>query len=157
RTVLVLHPTVAFDEILDHVLLELGIPVAGGDRDVLLERLAEFLREQTPEARVVVFFDEAQALHESTLAAMPALLDLVAERGRPAIRLLLAGQPELSSRLGGPTLARVRERVAVTARLEPLSRDRVAAYVRARLERAGARDPDLFTADALDRIAAYSQ
>src|SRR5262249_57064280 len=71
RTVLVLHPTVAFDEILDHVLLELGIPVAGGERDVLLERLAEVLREQARDAGVVGFFDEAPALRDSTPPALP--------------------------------------------------------------------------------------
>ena len=157
RTVLVLHPTVEFDEILDHLLLELGIPVVGGDRSVLLARLAEFLREHARDGTVVVFFDEAQALRDSTLAALPELLDLVVEQGRPAIQLVLAGQPELDGRLAAPALARVRARVAVTARLEALSRDRVAAYMRARLERAQARDPELFTAEAIDRIAARSQ
>jgi general secretion pathway protein A len=157
RTVLVLHPTVEFDEILDHLLLELGIPVAGGDRSILLARLAEFLREHARDGTVVVFFDEAQALRDSTLAALPELLDLVVEHGHPAIQLVLAGQPELDGRLASPTLAPVRARVAATARLEALSRERVAAYIRARLERAQARDPELFTADAIDRIAARSQ
>lgn len=157
RTVLVLHPTVGFDEILDHVLLELGIPVAGGGRDMLLARLAEFLREQARDGDVVVFFDEAQALRESTLAALPDLLDLVVEDGRPGIQLVLAGQPELDARLASRALARVRKRVAVTARLEPLSRESVAAYIHARLARAQARDPDIFTPDAIDRIAARSQ
>jgi general secretion pathway protein A len=157
RTVLVLHPTVGFDEILDHVLLELGIPVAGAARDVLLERLAEFLREHARDGDVVVFFDEGQALREATLAALPDLLDLVVDGGRPALQIVLAGQPELDGRLATPALARLRSRVAVTARLETLSRDRVAAYIRARLERAQARDLDLFTPDALDRIAARSQ
>jgi general secretion pathway protein A len=157
RTVLVLHPTVEFDEILDHLLLELGIPVVGGDRSVLLARLAEFLREHARDGTVVVFFDEAQALRDSTLAALPELLDLIVEQGRPAIQLVLAGQPELDGRLAARALARVRARVAVTARLEALSRDRVAAYMRARLERAQARDPELFTAEAIDRIAARSQ
>jgi general secretion pathway protein A len=157
RTLLVLHPTVGFDEILDHLLLELGIPVAGGGRDVLLERLAEFLREHARAGDVVVFLDEAQALRESTLAALPDLLDLVVENGRPAIQLVLAGQPELDARLASPALARVRDRVAATACLETLSRESVADYIHARLARAQARDPDIFTPDAIDRIAARSQ
>ena len=123
---------------------------------MLLARLAEFLREHARDGTVVVF-DEAQALRDSTLAALPELLDLVVERDVPAIQLVLAGQPELDGRLAARALARVRARVAVTARLEALSRDRVAAYMRARLERAQARDPELFTAEAIDRIAARSQ
>ena len=158
RTVLVLHPTVEFDEILDHVLLELGIPVSGGGPEVLLERLAEFLREHARGGgTVAVFFDEAQALHESTLAALPRLLDLVTHDTRPALQLVLAGQPEMDARLAAPELAPVRKRVRASARLAPLSPEGVAAYVRARLAHAQARDPDLFTADALERLAARSQ
>ncbi len=158
RTVLVLHPTVGFEEILDHVLLELGLPVTGGGADVLLERLAEFLREHARDGgTVAIFFDEAQALRDSTLAALPGLLDLVTAGGRPALQLVLAGQPELDGRLAAPDVAALRARVRVTARLAPLSSEGVAAYVRARLERAQARDPDLFTPDALARLAALSQ
>lgn len=158
RTVLVLHPTVGFEEILDHVLLEVGLPVAGGGPDVLLERLAEFLREHARDGgTVAVFFDEAQALRASTFAALPRLLDLVGDDGRPALQVVLAGQPELDARLAAPDLASLRARVRVTARLAPLSPDAVAAYVRARLVHAQARDPDLFTADALERLAAHSQ
>lgn len=158
RTVLVLHPTVGFEEILDHVLLELGLPVAGGGPNVLLERLAEFVREHARDGgTVAVFFDEAQALRESTLAALPRLLDLVTHGGRPAMQLVLAGQPELDARLAAPGLAPLRARARVTARLAPLSPDGVAAYVRARLIHAQARDPDLFTAEALERLAVRSQ
>jgi general secretion pathway protein A len=158
RTVLVLHPTVGFEEMLDHVLLELGVPVAGGGPDVLRERLAEFLREHSREGgTVAVFFDEAQALHDTTLAALPSLLDLVTRDGRPALQLVLAGQPELDARLARPELEALRARVRVTARLAPLSKDGVAAYVRARLAHAQARDLDLFTPAALEQLAARSQ
>jgi len=157
RSVLVMHPTVGFDETLDHILLELGLPVQGGGREELLERLAEFLREHTyAGGNAVVFFDEAQALNDTTLDALPALLDLVREDGRPALQVVLAGQPELESRLAARGRKGLRSRVAVTARLGPLTPDEVAAYVRARLEHAKARDLDLFTPDALARLAALS-
>ena len=157
RSVLVMHPTVGFDETLDHILLELGLPVQGGGREELLERLAEFLREHTyGGGNAVVFFDEAQALNDTTLDAVPALLDLVREDGRPALQVVLAGQPELESRLAARGRKGLRSRVAVTARLGPLTPDEVAAYVRARLEHAKARDLDLFTPDALARLAALS-
>ena len=158
RTVLVLHPTVGFAEILDHILLELGVPVSGGGPDALLERLAEFAREHARDGgTVAIFFDEAQALRDATFAALPRLLDLVGDDGRPAVQLILSGQPELDARLATPDLAPLRERARATARLAPLTREGVAAYVRARLVLARARDPDLFTADALERLATYSQ
>jgi general secretion pathway protein A len=158
RTVLVLHPTVGFEEILDHVLLELGLPVSGGAPEALLERLAEFLREHARDGgTVAVFFDEAQALRDSTLAALPRLLDLVTDDGRPGIQLVLVGQPELDGRLAAPGLEEVRARIRRSARLVPLSPDGVAAYVRARLTHAGATDVELFTADAIERLAARSR
>jgi type II secretory pathway predicted ATPase ExeA len=157
RSVLVMHPTVSFEEILDHVLLELGVPVQGGGREALLERLAEFLREHTyAGGNAVVFFDEAQALNDATLDALPTLLDLVREDGRSALQVVLAGQPELESRLAASGHEALRSRVAVTARLGALTPDEVAAYVRARLEHAKARDLDIFTPDALARLAVLS-
>jgi general secretion pathway protein A len=157
RSVLVMHPTVAFEEILDHVLLELGIPVQGGGRDALLERLAEFLREHVyAGGNTVVFFDEAQALQDATLDALPALLDLAGAGGHPALQIVLAGQPELETRLASRAHATLRARVAVTARLGPLPPDEVASYVRARLAHAQAQDLEIFTPEALARVAALS-
>jgi len=157
RTVLVMHPTVGFDEILDHVLLELGLPVEGGGREALLERLSEFLREHTHVGgNAVVFFDEAQALQDETLDALPALLDVAGTDGRPALQIVLAGQPELETRLAARTRAALRGRTAATARLGPLPATEVASYVRARLAHAQAQDLDIFTPEALARVAALS-
>src|SRR5262249_52816207 len=157
RTVLVMHPTVGFDEILDHVLLELGLPVQGGGREALLERLSEFLREHTHVGgNAVVFFDEAQALQDATLDALPALLDVAGADGRPALQIVLAGQPELETRLAARAHAALRARIAATARLGPLPAAEVASYVRARLAHAQAQDLDIFTPEALARVAALS-
>src|SRR5579885_3588829 len=63
RSVLLLHPTVRFDEILEHVLQELGIPTAGGGKLVLLQRLGEYLVEHTRAGgNAALLIDEAQDL-----------------------------------------------------------------------------------------------
>src|SRR5262249_54629121 len=157
RTVLVMHPTVGFDEILDHVLLELGLPVQGGGREALLERLSEFLREHTHVGgNAVVFFDEAQALQDATLDALPALLDVAGADGRPALQIVLAGQPGLETRLAPRAHAALRARIGAPARLGPPPAAEVASYVRARLAHAQAQDLDIFTPEALARVAALS-
>ena len=84
------------------------------------------------------------------------LLDLASTDERPALQVVLAGQPELESRLASHAREAVRARVAVTARLGPLPPDEVAAYVRARLAHAQAQDLELFTPEALARVAALS-
>ncbi len=63
RTVLLLHPTVAFADMLDQLLFELGIPVDDADAATLVERLGEFLVDHADAGgNAAVFFDEAQAL-----------------------------------------------------------------------------------------------
>src|SRR5438128_8557424 len=42
RSVLLLNPSVSFDEILEYILGELGIPIDGGGKLTLLQRLNEF-------------------------------------------------------------------------------------------------------------------
>ena len=157
RTVLVLHPTVDFDETLDHILLELGIPVDGTSSLGLLQRLNEFLLEHAHDGgTVVVCFDEAQALASAALAELTLLTDLRTGDGRPAVQILLAGQTELDEKLADPALAPLTDRVAVAVRLLPLVPEDVGPYVRARLEHAGAPAPDLFDDGAIAALARCS-
>src|SRR5579885_2883438 len=157
RSVLLLHPTVRFDEILEHVLQELGIPTAGGGKLVLLQRLGEYLVEHTRAGgNVALLIDEAQDLAPAVLEELRLLSNL--ETGREKIlQIVLAGQPELDTVLADPALRQLRQRVTLRVRLRPLSAAEVAAYVHARLERAGAQEPArLFTPDALARVAEAS-
>jgi general secretion pathway protein A len=157
RTVLLLHPTVTFDETLDHILMELGIPVEGGSKLILLQRLNEFLIEHTNAGgNVALLFDEAQALEPEALEELAMLADLRTDDGRPGLQILLAGQPELGEKLALPELAHIRERIAVEVRLFPLAVDEVTTYIRTRLELAGALDLDIFTAPAISRIGELS-
>jgi general secretion pathway protein A len=157
RSLLLLHPTVRFDEILEHILRELGIPTAGGGKLVLLERLGEYLVEHTRAGgNVALFIDEAQDLAPSVLEELRLLSNL--ETGREKIlQIVLAGQPELDAVLADSSLRQLRQRITLRVRLRPLSAAEVAAYVHARLERAGAATPAaLFTPDALARLAEAS-
>jgi general secretion pathway protein A len=157
RSVLLLHPTVHFDEILEHVLQELGVPTAGGGKLALLQRLGEYLVEHTRAGgNVALLIDEAQDLAPAVLEELRLLSNL--ETGREKIlQIVLAGQPELDTVLADPALRQLRQRVTLRVRLRPLSAAEVAAYVHARLERAGAREPArLFTPDALARVAEAS-
>lgn len=156
RTVLLLHPTVSFDEILEHVLQELGIPTEGARKLVRLQRLNEFLLEHTRNGgNVALLVDEAQDLAPAVLEELRLLSNL--ETGREKIlQIVLAGQPELESHLSNPALRQLRQRIALHIRIRPLTPPEVAAYVRSRIERAGAGRVDIFRPDALERIAAAS-
>lgn len=157
RTVVLLHPTVEFDEILEYILSELGVPVEGGRKLVLLQRLHEFLVEHTRDGgNVALLIDEAQDLEPRVLEELRLLSNL--ETGTEKIlQIVLAGQPELEAKLADPGLRQLRQRIALHIRLRPLSADEVASYITTRLELAGSARTDVFTREASERIAAVSQ
>jgi len=156
RTVVLLHPTVEFDEILEYIMSELGVPVDGARKLALLQRLNEFLVEHTHAGgNVALIVDEAQDLHARVLEELRLLSNL--ETGTEKIlQIVLAGQPELETKLADPSLRQLRQRIALHVRLRPLSPEEVGAYIRTRLGLAGAPQSDVFTPEASDRIATVS-
>src|SRR2546430_18400 len=121
KTVLLLNPTVSFDEILEHILLELGVPPEGGRKLVLLQRLNEFLLEHTQAGgNVALLIDEAQDLRPDVLEELRLLSNLETAREK-ILQIVLAGQPELDAILADPSLRQLRQRVTLRIRLRPLS------------------------------------
>ena len=98
--------------------------------------------------RTVLVVDEAQALSDETLEAIRLLTNLETETYK-LLQVVLFGQPELDARLAGKSLRQLRQRISFSHRLQPLGDGDFRAYVRHRLEVAGARDPTLFTDAAL--------
>jgi hypothetical protein len=123
---------------------------------VLLQRLHEFLVEHTRAGgNVALLIDEAQDLETRVLEELRLLSNL--ETGTEKIlQIVLAGQPELETKLADQSLRQLRQRIALHIRLRPLSPEEVSAYIRTRLELAGATRTDVFTPDAAARIAAVS-
>src|SRR5262245_14738480 len=157
QTVFILYPTVQFEEMLEHILHELGIPTDGGGKFIKLQRLHEFLLEHTRAGgNAAILIDEAQDLDARVLEELRLLSNL--ETGTEKIlQILLAGQPELERKLAQPELRQLRQRIALHVRLRAFAPVEVPAYVRARLARAGAADGDaVFTPEALARIAEIS-
>src|SRR5262249_43048543 len=157
RTVLLLYPTVQFEEMLEYILHELGIPTEGAGKLVLLQRLHEFLLEHTAAGgNAALLIDEAQDLPARVPEELRLLSNL--ETGTQKIlQIVLAGQPELERKLAQPDLRQLRQRITLHVRLRTFSAREVAAYVRARLELAGASDLSIFAPDALEGVADATQ
>ena len=157
RTVLLLYPTVQFEEMLEYILHELGIPTEGAGKLVLLQRLHEFLLEHTAAGgNAALLIDEAQDLDARVLEELRLLSNL--ETGTQKIlQIVLAGQPEFERKLAQPDLRQLRQRITLHVRLRTFSPREVAAYVRARLELAGASDLSIFAPDALERVAEVTE
>lgn len=102
----------------------------------------------------VVVLDEAQlACDPDALETIRLLLNFEHE-GRPALTVLLSGQPPLLSALD--RLPELDERMSVKCLLRRFTPDETAAYVSHRLNAAGARRP-IFDATAYDTIHELSQ
>ena len=156
RTVLLMNPTVSFDEILEYILVELGIPTDATGKLGRFHRLNEFLIEHARAGgNVALLIDEAQDLDENVLEQLRLLSNLETAREK-ILQILFAGQPELETKFANPALRQLRQRVTLRVRLRPLAPAEVAAYVRTRLERAGATDLALFADAALEQVAALS-
>src|SRR5262245_20096552 len=152
RTVFVFNTNVTFDEILEYIFGEFDLPVHNGKRLYMLQRLNTFLLDELGKGRnVALLIDEAQDLEDSVLEdlRLPSNLETAKEK---ILQIVLSGQPELGQKLGNPGLRQLRQRIAVSCRLLPLTREELTEYIQSRLTAAGAADPKLFTRDAEERI-----
>jgi hypothetical protein len=95
-------------------------------------------------------------LTDQTLDELRMLLNLEVA-GENLVQLVLAGQPQLETRLGRHRLKQLRQRVMCHARLAPLSFDETVGYIRERLVGAGASRPDLFSNESLEAIYQHSK
>jgi MSHA biogenesis protein MshM len=101
---------------------------------VLLEQaLLEHARAQR---RVVIVLDEAQTLPLPTLEVLRLLSNLETEKAK-LMQVALFGQPELDRRLARPSVRQLRQRIAFSARLAPMSEHEIGEYVEHRMRVAG--------------------
>jgi type II secretory pathway predicted ATPase ExeA len=143
-------------ELIRYLMQDLGLNCDSGDLVRMHAELNQFLfREALAGRSVVVFIDEAQNLTDSALEAVRLLSNFEAT-DKKLLQIVLAGQPELAQRLMRPEMAQLRQRIAMHARLDPLSGEEVIPYIRHRLQVAGYKGPELFTPGALALIAERS-
>src|SRR5947209_12960506 len=141
-----------------YLLSELGVEsLVGMDLVAMHNKLNEILFQEMLEGRrFVLVVDEAQNLHDSVLETIRLLSDFETSHTK-LLEIVLAGQPQLAAKLARPNLSQLRQRIAVLAKLEPLSAAETARYIEHRLRVAGYTGGLLFAPDALALIAERSQ
>ena len=157
HTALILNPVMTGIQLLRAILRELGLDARGNDRVRLNERLNAFLLERVEAGEdVVLFLDEAQDMDRDLLEQVRLLSNLETD-DRKLLQIVLVGQPELAEKLARPELRQLAQRITVRAHLAPLDRAETEAYIRHRLEVAGARGRPVFTRWALRSIHRWSR
>jgi hypothetical protein len=122
----------------------------------LIATLNAFLIEQYAAGRkVLLIIDEAQNLTLRTLEEVRMLSGIETTKEK-VLRIILAGQPGLSTKLDSPELVQLAQRVRLRFHLSALTREDMKAYILHRLEVAGSNGRAIFAEDTFPLIYRYS-
>lgn len=141
-------------DLLQALLFDLGATYHGlTEQELRLAVTDHLLGTLAAGGPAVVVIDEAQHLGPDILEEV-RLLGNLETRSEKAAFVVLVAQPGLRERLGRPDLAGFAQRVAVRCRIEPLTPEESAAYLRHQVQAAGGRADELLTDDAAALLAA---
>ena len=157
RTAFLFQTQCSSRELLRFLLAELGIESQENDLVRMHEQFNRYLtRESLAGNRVIVVIDEAQNLEPSVLETVRLLSNFETPRGK-LLQIILAGQPELATKLAGSSLSQLRQRIASFNGLDPLAPQEVARFIDHRLHVARYQGPPLFSDKAKAMIAGLSE
>jgi general secretion pathway protein A len=124
--------------------------------EVLFALNALLIERTNNNETTVLIVDEAQNLDWPVLEEIRLLGNLETRRGK-MLQIILAGQPELDTRLEQSEYRQLRQRIALRCQLRPLNVRETAEYVAARLMRAGMREQTVFPENVLEDIQRRTQ
>ena len=143
-------------EFLQAMLVELGFEPFQMGKIELLTELKKFLVEKYAEGKkVLLVVDEAQNLSRKVLEEIRLLSGIEAQKEK-VLRVILAGQPELSDKLDSRRLEQLTQRVRLRFHISALAKDETRRYMEHRLNVAGADDRQIFEEETFGRIFRYS-
>ncbi|WP_370305351.1 ExeA family protein [Sinimarinibacterium flocculans] len=152
------NPRQSEQEFVHSICDELGVEVPRDTTSikVLVDALnAHLLKVHAAGRRTVLIIDEAQNLQPGVLEQVRLLTNLETAKAK-LLRIMLVGQPELSTLLGRPELRQLASRITARYHLQPLSERETAEYIGHRLRIAGARSP-IFEPAACSLVHRYAQ
>ena len=141
---------------LQTVLVQFGFSPFNMKKPEVLATLNQFLVEQHISGRkVLLIVDEAQNLSHRVLEEVRMLSGIETTKEK-ALRIILAGQPELNDKLNSPELEQLTQRVRLRFHLTALTGAETAAYIDHRLEVAGSQGRRIFADDTYATIYRYT-
>jgi general secretion pathway protein A len=141
---------------LQSVLVQFGFTPFHMKKSEVLATLNQFLVEQHIAGRkVVLIVDEAQNLSYRVLEEV-RMLSGVESAKEKALRIILAGQPELNEKLNSAELTQLAQRVRLRFHLTALTAVETTGYIDHRLEVAGSQGRRIFAEDVYPTIFKYT-
>jgi general secretion pathway protein A len=141
---------------LQTVLVQFGFSPFNMKKPEVLATLNQFLMEQHSSGRkVLLIVDEAQNLSHRVLEEV-RMLSGVETTKEKALRIILAGQPELNDKLNSQELVQLTQRVRLRFHLAALTKAETTAYIEHRLEVAGSQGRRIFAEETYPTIYQYT-
>jgi general secretion pathway protein A len=117
RTAFLFRPDRNTKELLESLLMDLGVEAASEDVPQMHDQLNSVLLEEMQSGRKFVWvLDEAQDLDNAVLESVRLLSNFETPASK-LMHIVLAGQTALSDKLAGPDLVQLRQRVSTHVRL----------------------------------------
>jgi general secretion pathway protein A len=152
------NPTLSRAEFVETLATKFALsPQAASSKATLLLELERDLDERRDRGEsTVLIVDEAQSLPRELLEEIRLLANIETDDEK-LMSLILAGQPELATRLNAPELRQLKQRIALRCELKPLSLPETATYLAGRIRAAGGIGAQVFTREAVALIHERSQ
>lgn len=157
QTAYVINPRLSLMEFFQVVAHDFGLPGDFKTKRQFLESLNEFLLSVAGLGQTAVLIvDEAQNLSLPILEEIRLLMNLETAHQK-LLQVVLAGQPELHRIIEFSCMRQFKQRIALRAHLDPLSKKETKEYIRKRLQVAGLEGGELFSPRAYSLIYGYSR
>jgi general secretion pathway protein A len=141
-------------EFLQYIAADFSLPASHKSKSELLFEFGQFLVERGERKQTTLLVvDEAHHLTREILEEVRLLTNLETANEK-LLQIVLVGQPELDRKLDSWNLRQLKQRIALRARLGPLTTEETARYIAHRLSIAGA-DPQrkpIFQAETLAAV-----
>ena len=124
--------------------------------DLLLELEVLLRKRRENNETTILIVDEAQSLPSELLDEIRLLtnIEMPSEKLLP---LVIAGQPEIATRLNDPSFSQLKQRIALRCELRPLTMKESVGYIAGRIRTAGGDPARLFTREAVVLIHEHSR
>jgi putative secretion ATPase (PEP-CTERM system associated) len=143
-------------EFLQALLVEFGFKPFRKPKVELLSMLKDFMVEQYAAGKkILLVIDEAQNLSRQVLEEVRMLSGLETNKEK-LLRIIIAGQPELSRKLDSPRLQQLTQRVRLRFHLGALSKRETHEYIEHRLKVAGAEGRTIFDSAACNTVFRFT-
>ena len=153
QCVLLSNPTLTREEFYEFLADAFELPGDAGHSKArfLLEFRRHVEQRHLSDRFTAILFDEAQSLPYELLEEV-RLLSNIETPTTKLLSVVLAGQPELASRLNETQLRQLKQRIALRCELAALDLVETAAYIAGRIRIAGGAPAEIFTRNAVDAI-----